>query len=204
MNPSKLLDWQGRTCVIMASGPSLTDAQCAVVQAADVVSITTNTTWQKARWATVHYSCDYLWWRTYIALIQKAGAIPKCWTQDRTSAEKYGLHWVRQSARPGLGKKEIQVNGCSGFGALNLAYLFGCRKILMLGFDMQPGPQGKMHWHPDHPTPLVQKAQFGEWVHKSGLLARELKDADCSVLNCTPRSALTAFKTADLAEALAS
>lgn len=187
----------------MASGPSLTDAQCALVQAADVVSITTNTTWQKARWATVHYACDYLWWRTYIALIHKAGAIPKCWTQDRTSAEKYGLHWVRQSARPGLGKKEIQVNGNSGFAAVNLAYLFGCRRIILVGYDMQLGPKGERHWHPDHIAPLVQKSQFGEWVHKSALLARELKDADCSVFNCTPGSALTAFKTADLQEALA-
>lgn len=203
MEQSRFLDWSGKTCVIMASGPSLTDAQCAAVQAADVVSITTNTTWQKARWATVHYACDFLWVKTYHSLLHKAGAIPKCWTQDRTSAEKYGLHWVRQSARPGLGKKEIQVNGNSSFAAINLAYLFGCRRIVLVGVDMKPGANGKMHWHPDHVAPLVQKAQFGEWLHKSLLLSRELKDAGCSVLNATPGSALTAFKTVDLAEALA-
>ena len=203
MEQSRLLNWTGKTCVIMASGPSLSDEQCALVRAADVVSITTNTTWLKAYWATVHYACDHLWWKTYVALLNKAGVLGKCWTQDRTSAEKYGIHWVRQSARPGLGKKEIQVNGNSGFGAINLAYLFGCRRILLLGFDMQPGAHGALHWHFNHPAPLVQKQQFGEWIHKSTLFARELKDAECSVINCTPRSALTAFKTATLREALA-
>jgi hypothetical protein len=203
MDQSKLLDWPGHTAVVLASGPSITHAQTEMVRESGAKTITTNTTWQLAPWADVHYACDLMWWKTNYAALVSKDAIRKCWTQDRTSAERYGLRWVRQSARPGLGLKEVQVNGNSGFGAINLAFLFGCRRILLLGFDMKPGAQGRLHWHPDHPAPMVQKQQFGEWIHKGTLFARELKDAGCSVVNCTPGSALTCFKTAELQGALA-
>ena len=58
--------------------------------------------------------------------------------------------------RNGLGKRGLRVNGNSGAGAINLAYHFGARRILLVGMDMKPGPNGEKHWHPDHPKPLVQ------------------------------------------------
>lgn len=190
MNPSKLLDWRGQTAVIVASGPSLTDAQINVVRAAGVRLITTNTTHERAPWADVHYACDLMWWRTNITKVRTKAA---CWTQDRASAERWQLNWVRQSARPGLGTKDLHVNGNSAFGAINLAYLFGARRILLIGVDMKPGPNGRLHWHPDHPKPCVQNMPFKEWLFKSVALARDLKAAGCEVINCTPGSALTVW-----------
>jgi hypothetical protein len=198
MEQSKRPDWTDQTCAVLASGPSLTAAQCEIVRTAKVKSITTNSTAFLAPWADVFYACDFQFFKVYHPKLDKA----RCWTQDRTSAERYGLNFIRQSARPGLGLKEVQVNGNSGFGAINLAFLFGCRKIVLLGFDMQPGPHGKKHHHVDHPAPLVQHLAFGEWLHKSQVLARDLKAAGCVVLNATPGSALTVFDKVSLEEAL--
>lgn len=188
MNPSKLLDWHGQTAVVMASGPSLSDAQANAVRAAGVRTITTNTTHEKAPFADVFYACDLLFWKLNHAKMDRS----KCWTQDRNSAERWQLNWIRQSARPGLGTKDLHVNGNSGFGAINLAFLFGCRRILLLGFDMRE-VGGKKHWHPDHPKPCVQNMPFKEWLFKSVALAKDLKTAGCSVVNCTPNSALTVW-----------
>lgn len=202
MEPSKLLDWTGKTCVIAASGPSLTDHQCEAVEIADVPHIAVNSTFRKFWNPTVIYACDYLWVRHHHAEIPKR-LHPRCWTQDRSSAERFNLNFVRQASRPGLGHKALHVNGNSGSGAINLAYLFGCRHILLIGFDMKLGPKGERHWHKDHPAPLVQNQPFGEWLHKFDTLAKDLKAEGVEVVNCTPRSALTVFPMSTLQKELA-
>lgn len=191
MNPSKLLDWRGQTAVVLASGPSLTTSQVDVVRAAGARAITTNTTWKLAPWADVHYACDLLWHKINLPAMPPENR-RKCWTQDRASAERWQLNWIRQAARPGLGTKDLHVNGNSAFGAINLAYLFGARRILLLGCDMRE-VGGKKHWHPDHPKPCVQNMPFKEWLFKSVALARDLKAAGCEVINCTPGSAITVW-----------
>lgn len=201
MEPSKLLDWTGKTCVIAASGPSLTVDQCRTAEFHNVPIIAVNSTYERFL-SPIIYGCDYLFWRHYHAHIPKR-LWGQCWTQDRSSAERFNLNFVRQASRPGLGHKALHVNGNSGAGAINLAYLFGCRRILLIGFDMKLGPKGERHWHKDHPAPLVQNQPFGEWLHKMDTLAKELKAAGVSVVNCTPGSALTVFPMSTLQKELA-
>jgi hypothetical protein len=199
MNPSKLLDWRGQTCVVAASGPSLRSNMLSLLD--DVRIITTNTSWELFPSVDVVYACDMLWWKLNHQKVRAAGLHDRCWTQDRASAERWQLNWIRQAARPGLGTKELHVNGNSGFGAINLAYLFGARRILLLGFDMRE-VKGKKHWHPDHPKPCVQNMPFKEWLFKSVALARDLEKEGCEVINCCLDSALTVFKKMPLEEAL--
>jgi len=205
MEPSKLLDWTGKTCVIAASGPSLTDEQVRLVEEWNVAIIAVNTTFKKFADPEVVYACDYLWLKHHVAEVRAKfkNFSTQIWTQDRSSAERFNLNFVRQTSRPGLGKKTLQVNGNSGAGAINLAYLFGCRRILLIGFDMKLGPKGERHWHKDHPAPLVQNQPFGEWLHKFDTLAKDLKAEGVEVVNCTPGSALTVFPMSTLQKELA-
>ena len=104
--------------------------------------------------------------------------------------------------KDGLGKRGLRVNGSSGAGAINLAYHFGVRRILLISMDMKPGQNGEKHWHPDHPKPLVQGQQFEEWRKKMGVLAADLKTEGVTVVNCTPGSALTCFPMGHLSTEL--
>lgn len=201
MPASPLLDWSGQTCVIAASGPSLTDDQVDQVKSSGIKSIAVNSTAFKMPWANVFYGCDFQMWRHYMPQFPKDSRT-RCWTQDRTSAERHGINYVRQEAMAGLGKHGLRVNGNSGAGAINLAFLFGVKRIILIGFDMQLGAHGKRHWHPDHVHPMTQNQPFGDWIFKMTQLAKELKAEGVSVVNCTPGSALTCFKTAELSEAL--
>ena len=110
----------------------------------------------------------------------------RLWTQDRAAAEQFQLSHIQWEGKDGLGKRGLRVNGNSGAGAINLAYHFGARRILLVGMDMKPGPNGEKHWHPDHPKPLVQGQQFEEWRKKMGVLAVDLKTEGVTVVNCTP------------------
>lgn len=186
----------------MASGPSLTDEQIALVEHSDVLTIAVNNSYEKLQHPDVVYACDYLWWKLNHMKAKQNIPRRQLWTQDRAAAEQFQLSHIQWEGKDGLGKRGLRVNGNSGAGAINLAYHFGARRILLVGMDMKPGPNGEKHWHPDHPKPLVQGQQFEEWRKKMGVLAADLKTEGVTVVNCTPGSALTCFPMGDLEQEL--
>jgi hypothetical protein len=88
----------------------------------------------------------------------------------------------------------------SGYQALNLAVHLGADRILLLGYDM--GPDGtRDHWfgeHPDcQPSPYAQMREYFE------TLVAPLAELGISVINCSRRTALTAFPCVPLEQELA-
>lgn len=202
MTPTPLFNWRDHTAVVVASGPSLTDEQIALVEHSDVLTIAVNNSYEKLQHPDVVYACDYLWWKLNHMKAKQNIPRRQLWTQDRAAAEQFQLSHIQWEGKDGLGKRGLRVNGNSGAGAINLAYHFGARRILLVGMDMKPGPNGEKHWHPDHPKPLVQGQQFEEWRKKMGVLAADLKTEGVTVVNCTPGSALTCFPMGDLEQEL--
>lgn len=191
------------TVIILASGPSLTTEQIAAARASGHFTIVVNRTYQSMPDADAMYSGDFLFFKEYIADIRKTfkGAV---WTQDNSAAARWpDIKRMKGTNRDGLGKDHIHINGNSGVQAINLAYLWGYRRIILLGFDMKLGPKGERHHHADHPHPLVQAQCFGEWLHKLEKVAKDLKAEKCEVLNATPGSAMKCFPMVDWREVLA-
>jgi hypothetical protein len=188
-----------KTGIILASGPSLTQAQIDYALASGAFTIAINATYQKALTANVMYAGDYLTFKEYIADIRKRFK-GEMWSQDSTSCARWpDIHRVRAANRDGLGKDGmIHLNGNSAFQAINLLYVWGYKRIVLLGVDMKLGPNGEKHHHEDHPKPLVQALVFFEWIHKSARLAIDLKNAGIEVLNATPGSALTCWPVVKL------
>jgi hypothetical protein len=197
-----LFNWRDHTAVVVASGPSLTDEQITLIEHSVVFTIAVNNSYAKLRHPDVVYACDYLWWKLNHMKAKQNIPRRQMWTQDRAAAEQFQLSHIQWEGKDGLGKRGLRVNGNSGAGAINLAYHFGARRILLVGMDMKPGPNGEKHWHPDHPKPLVQGQQFEEWRKKMGVLAADLKTEGVTVVNCTPGSALTCFPMGDLEQEL--
>jgi hypothetical protein len=123
------------------------------------------------------------------------------WTCDATAAEHFGLNRWKGTNDVGLGEKMIHMNGNSGAQAINLAYLFGARKIVLLGFTMRE-IDGKKHFHGDHEAPLVQKQLFAEWLHKMEFIARDAKRLGVDIVNADPLSVMTCFRQGVLANEL--
>lgn len=89
----------------------------------------------------------------------------------------------------------------SGYQAINLAYLLGCRRVLLLGYDLQLGAGGREHWFGAHPVKTVP-AHFSAFLQNFARLARELPKG-FEVVNCTPGGALDCFPRALLEDELA-
>lgn len=200
--------WAEVPAVIIASGPSLSDAQLHEVMLATAAgrahAIAVNNTCGRATWADCAYFGDYLALREYVPKLRyPAGPFRgEWWTQDKAGAERWGLRLVASANRPGLGAAvAVQVHAL-GAQAINLATLFGARRVLLLGFDMKPGPAGQKHWFGSHPVPLVQDLLFDEWIHKFKAIADDARAMGVEIVNCTPGSALPYFRGARIEEEL--
>jgi hypothetical protein len=91
----------------------------------------------------------------------------------------------------GLNRERPAINygGNSGHQAVNLAYHIGCRRIVLLGFDMQPG--APMHWHGNHPAGLNNGGNFPEWRHAMHQMAADLAEDGIELINASRETALT-------------
>lgn len=124
------------------------------------------------------------------------------WTQDVDAAKRYGLFRVSGESRPGLGKKAmVHFGENSGYQAINLAYLFGASKIILLGFDMQT-TSGKSHWHGDHPAGLNRNSPLKQFARNFNALAQDLSAEGVDVFNATRETALDCFPKVKLEDVL--
>ncbi len=203
--PGSGIRWPGATVVILASGPSLSIAQCDAVrawrqQAANRRVIAINTTFRRAPWADVLYACDAPWWRLHHAEVT-ATVRSELWTQDKEATRAFAVRHIESAALPGLGRRPglIHQGGNSGYQAINLASQAGVAKIILLGYDMHG-----THWHGRYENGLPNTAPhlFETWIANAKLLAADLAKDGIEVVNCTEGSALPWFTKASLADTL--
>lgn len=197
------------TIICVASGPSLTAEQAETIRRAHAAGpwrvIAANTTaLTLVPFADVLYGGDAAWWTRYHAEV-RARFTGETWSQSQAAAA-HGARVIRRLYQAGLTKESDAINGGgnSGYAMVELAYLFGVQRLVLVGYDMQR-TGGKSHHHGDHPSPNLgnpQDKQLAVWAAKFPALARDLAAAGVEVVNCTSTTALTCFPRADLAATL--
>ena len=124
------------------------------------------------------------------------------WTQDYQAPLTYGLNRIEGTSEKGLGKDKIHYGGNGGYQAINLVYLFGASRIVLLGFDMKMGPNNELHWHGNHPRNLNRDCPVKSWLKNFNALADDLRAEGVEVINATRETALECFPRIGLEEAL--
>lgn len=188
-------DWRGQTVLIAASGPSQRkeDLQAARGRCKVVVI---NDTYKLAPWADVLYACDLLWW-------QKKGADGFAGLKVIGKGEFPGTHTMGVEIVSHMlwHGRAVGGGGNSGFQALNMAVLWGAKRVILTGYDYQdPGN----HWFGKHP-PGMSQANAGAvsgWLSCMTQEAPKLMKRGVKVINCTRQTALTCFPRMRLQEAL--
>ncbi len=187
--------WDKIICV--ASGPSLTAEQGFRISCASgwkVIAV--NNSWERVPMADVLYACDQRWWTLYHEQVAKRFQ-GECWTGDRWAAHKYGLCHVQLYDNPGLSLQQgiIHSGGNGGYQAVNLAYQFGAKRIILVGYDFQR-TYGMDHWHGAHVKELGElpgsdsSDDIHDWVRRFRALAHDLQDLNVRLINCSIESAL--------------
>lgn len=195
-------DWAGQTCVILATGPSLTQEDVDYCRGrARVIAI--NNAVFIALWADAMYATDAQFWAWHRGVPEFTG--PKWslehskWNNDR--ARYTAVQRLRSTGADGLERNATGLrNGSnSGFAAINLAFHYGVKRILLLGYDMQPA-KDKSHFFGEHVN--KSKSPYDKFRRKFPTLVKPLAKSGVRVVNCTRKSVLTAFPMGDLHEEL--
>jgi hypothetical protein len=196
------------TIVCAATGPSFSEDQAQIITAARrdnfcrIIAINDN--WRRLPCANILFAPDRSWWRIHVGAIRASGFAGELWTVQEKAAQMYGLHHVKHKHGEGLHPQPDTINcgGNSGFMAINLAYLFGAQRIVLVGYDMKKSPTGQTHWFGNHPAPLSNASPYSTFIKRFAPLAADLERVGVIVINATADSALPYFPRHDLADAL--
>ncbi len=202
--------------VIIGTGPSLGEAQVEACRHANVHLFGVNETWRFC--PEVHVTVNPEWWdynmprETDLAMM--CGTTMTAWHSDPAGCERWSLkhfEWFHTDANDsGLSRdpNNVHMGHSSGFAALNIAYLYGCNPIILIGHDMRypSGYDGRKkiaggprHYFGEYPPalqrwPSVKVRDTGEL---DGLIecynAVPEKNPDVEIINCSPGSALECF-----------
>ena len=149
------------------------------------------------------YACDYDWWQHNRGRTDFRGL--------RLGADVRNNKWGVLPVKVDMRRHDIAVHkfgtvgsgGNSGFQALNLAVQFGCRNIILVGYDMHD--QNGIHWHGKHDNGLRNptRQSLGKWRVAIDRQAALLEQIGARVLNASLDSALTAYPKMTFDAALA-
>lgn len=172
------------TCVVLATGESLSPEQVAHVRSVHdqgrCKTIAVSNAYQLAPWADAMVSNDMKWWTQHPGALTFAG-------RRFCGADYKGTERLMPAPM-------FPVGTNSGLQAMRVALMLGATRILLLGIDMKGA-----HYFGKHPSALKNSTpadyqrmqrQFQRW------------HADVEVINCSPGSALKCFKTANLPDVL--
>ncbi len=195
--------WQDETVFILAGGPSLNQFRDVDWAGRNIISI--NNSWEFTPYTSVLYFCDKKWWVKNGDLVKKDFKGQYIVTLSDVQDEL--VMNLKNTGRTGLEttvQNGIRHGMNSGYQAINLAFLFGARRIVLLGYDMKLGPNEDTHWHAGHGAPSARvKHQLNKvFLPQFRALVKPLTVFGVEVFNATPDSALTLWPERRLEECL--
>lgn len=186
--------WAGDRAFIIATGPSLAPQDVDAVRGQGRV-IVVNKAYLLAPWADILFSIDRQFWDG----VQPEFAGEKWTVAGCSSILAHGLNWTESIKQPGISDRRLHWTAGSGGTAINLAFLFGCDPIILLGFDMRMGVDAetgeeRAHFHPDYPRSNPDAQRFRRWRWELGKMVPTLERAGTRVINCTRKTEIDCFE----------
>ena len=209
--------WPGATAVIVGTGPSLTPSDlelCRQAREAGRVRLFAANRAAELVPADVIHGCNFQFWEHYWPALAHLPA-EKWTTRPELDGRFPGLHYIPERWEPGLSRDPTWIAAHHGTGPqlVNLAYLYGCTRLLLLGWDMRfhgkrgPREYDRRRYLGEDPLTLQHWPRTGPAGELEGLI-REMEtirpaEYGIEIINVTPGSALRCFPFEDFANAIA-
>ena len=212
--PIKL--WNGSTCVIIGGGPSFTNEQADLIKESGLRVIGCNDAYKLGDWIDICYFGDQGWydkhWKDEVhpktdppfpGLKKFKNLIITCCYQAKVDER---VLKIEQSPK---GFKKPHLIGWyfnTGASAINLAYMLGVKKVILVGFDFHQDEDGNNNWHENICHPHQNDGIYRKWNKWFTLLVADIKRSKSGmrVFNASPGTQLEHFPTVDLKEILKS
>lgn len=196
-------EWKGETAFILAGGETLLQLDPEMIKGVGpVIAIKDAGLEGIAPWADVLYWADKFWCDGNNRcdprgdrLHEHVGKYKICRT---TCAKTHGhdVKLIEHDRQADFSRDPKKIAGVdSGSNALNLAWLFGARRIILLGFDMRgknwDGRPRRQH----HDNTYAQR-----FMPSLARMVTPLLESGTKVINCSPNTALACFPIKTLEE----
>jgi hypothetical protein len=191
--------WDGDTAVVIASGPSLTQADVAHCRdRARLIAVKDAVQW--VPFADCLYGCDATFWTRHRGW-------PDCRSVKYSidpRAAGHGPSLLRNTGESGL---ELDPSGVrtgrnSTYQAVNVAVHYGVRRILLLGVDMGHTPHGNKYFFGNRPHHQQVVSPWHAMLLVWPTLVAPLAAAGVTLINCSRQTAIDCFPRVALEEAL--
>lgn len=194
--------WPGSTVVCLGGGPSLTTdvRDFAVIRGRSRV-IAINDAYRLAPWADALWASDKKWIDWHDGVPSFTG--PKYTISSHDTTDRPDWTVLRNTGFEGLETDPtgLRTGFNGGYQAINLAVHLGAARIVLLGYDMAPNPDGPSHWFGEHPDKMPSPYPHMRAAFDS--LVTPLADLGIDIINCSRRTALKAFPCRSLDEVFA-
>lgn len=206
MSHTKEISWivpkiwdKNTTCYIIGGGPSISNYNLNLLKGKR--SIITNNVYQLMPWADFLFFMDKDWIKKHCDNISKLHCIKFTIVPGLSSYQKkMNLKFIVRVGAYGFSGRQDRIThgGNSGYCALQLGYLFGARRFILVGFDMRT--VNKQHnYHNQHKRKMDADIYETNYIKHFESL-RNCKDSGVEIINTTPNSALTCFPFMDFEE----
>ena len=193
--------WPGGTCFILGGGPSLKDFDIEQLRGRRVIAV--NCAFRLAPWIDVMYYGDCTWPKKYGGddfYTFKGLKITTC----PQHVNRHDVKVVTKKNAPyGIitDPSFVSWNLSSGACAVNLAFHFGVKKIVLLGYDMQY-VNGEKNWHNFYKDQRGKHEPYARFLMPFNYIAKDLARHEIECVNATPGSKLTLFPMVGINEVL--
>lgn len=196
--------WDNDDCIIIGGGPSVNFIDLECLRHKRVLAV--NCAYRKTLWADVMFFGDPGWHKAYGQKLNEFGGLVV--TRQIECRDMPGIRVVRfTDARFGIStQRDLLIwNKSSGACAINLAYLLGAGRIILVGFDMKV-VNGEANYHKLYPRKCNARAKvdnrWKRFLEPFPAIKKDLDALAVPCLNATPDSALTAFPMVKLEDVL--
>jgi len=197
-------DWHGATAVYLGSGPSLAAVDTTLL--GGFRTIVQNDSVHKLPDACTYLLCDRHWLDKHpdFADYYKGPEIITL-RPDHVTRPDPRLVAMKRGPHAGLSERATELNGnhTSLTHAICLAVLRGVTRILLVGVDLKPGPDGRRHYHDgeiDRPDAI--ETRYPAHARTLATQVDPLAARGIAVINCNPDSGLDLWPRMSLAEAV--
>lgn len=193
--------WPSSTVVCVGGGPSLVAADVAFARSAGAKILSINSSYQCFEGCPdALFAPDAKWWGWHPEALGFA-CIKVAFPPD-PPVTLPGVDIVDWTTGDGvdLNPTCLRGGGHSGYAAINLAMHMGARRIVLLGYDGAPGPDGRHHCHPDHPDGSHIQYHYRRAIYQT--LVKPLETLGIALINASRRTAIPFVPRQPLCRAL--
>jgi hypothetical protein len=169
-----------------------------------------NNAYKIGDWIDVCFFGDCTWYLLHKLQLERfPGLLVTCCPRFETKNQRQmeGIKYLAKDKDHTQGispnPSKVSWNNNSGAAAISLAYHFGAKRIMLLGFDMNMDKWS--HWHGSH-SPNIEKKKrkppFSRHLRGFSAISDDAKRMGIEIYNLSPNSAVEPFKKVSLEDVL--